>query len=143
MAKETEENVGAVTDGVSSQVESEIKEVVTEKIDPNLLNFAKDFIVTFAKEYRRHPQCPANLLLDVMKDYKLECEAGKSHSQMTDEEIMTDAATLIDLSDALFEDFSKNHDQANEAIKTIMRTHVPRLQREIDQYESCLQNKNK
>ena len=62
---------------------------------------------------------------------------------MTDEEIMTDAATLIDLSDALFEDFSKNHDQANEAIKTIMRTHVPRLQREIDQYESCLQNKNK
>ena len=62
MAKETEENVGAVTDGVSSQVESEIKEVVTEKIDPNLLNFAKDFIVTFAKRVSSPSSMPSQSL---------------------------------------------------------------------------------
>lgn len=141
MAKNLKEKDGTVVDSVSSKVESETEEVVTGKLDPDLVGFAKDFIINFAKEYRKHPQCPAHLLLDVMKDYKLECDADKAHSKMTDEEIMTDASTLIDLSDALFDDFSKNHDQANETIKAIMRTHVPRLQREIDQYEASQQNK--
>ena len=55
---------------------------------------------------------------------------------------MTDASTLLDLSDALFEDFDKNHDRANESIKAIMRTHVPKLQKDIDVYESMLIEEN-
>ena len=141
MSKEKKQK-GAVVDSVSSPIESEIKDVATKQIDPDLVDFAKDFIVKFAKEYRRQPQCPATTLLEVMKDYRLECEADKNHSQMTAEEIMTDASTLIDLSDALFEDFNKNHDRANESIKAIMRTHVPKLQKDIDVYESMLIEEN-
>lgn len=55
---------------------------------------------------------------------------------------MTDASNLLDLSDALFEDFNKNHDRANESIKAIMRTHVPKLQKDIDVYESMLIEEN-
>ena len=40
---------GAVVDSVSSKIESEIKEVTTKQIDPDLVDFAKDFIVKFAK----------------------------------------------------------------------------------------------
>ena len=109
-----------------------------ETLEPGLVNFAKDLIIQYAKEYRRHPQCPAQVLLELIDDYHVECEANRAQKNMSDKEIVADARKLFDLAADLTEDYDKHHDQANDSIKSIMRVHVPTLQKAFDKYNELL-----
>lgn len=112
--------------------------VIETPVEPWRVNFAKDFIVMYAKEYRRRPKCPSQVLLDVIDDLYVECDVDKAQQCMSDKDIVAAAERLFDISEELRKDFSLHHDQANESIKSIMRTHVPVLQKSFDQYEAKL-----
>ena len=132
----------AVSGSVSLETVNKTVEVVNQDVEPGLVDFAKDVIIKFAKEYRRNPQCPAQVLLDIFDDYRIVCEANTAQKNMSDKDIIADADRLFDIDAALREDFGKHHDQANESIKSIMRTHVPALQKTFDRYESMLIEEN-
>ena len=140
MAKKIKEQDGAVADSVSSEMLPTVPntEDRAETLEPGLVNFAKDLIIQYAKEYRRHPQCPAQVLLELIDDYHVECEANRVQKNMTDEEIVAGAKKLFDLAADLTEDYDKHHDQANDSIKSIMRAHVPTLQKAFDKYNEML-----
>ena len=140
MAKKIKEQDGAVTDSMSSEMVVAVpkSEDCAETLEPGLVNFAKDLIIQYAKEYRRHPQCPAQVLLELIDDYHVECEANRSQKNMSDKEIVADARKLFDLAADLTEDYDKHHDQANDSIKSIMRVHVPTLQKAFDKYNELL-----
>ena len=140
MAKKIKEQDGAVADSVSSEMLPTVPntEDRAETLEPGLVNFAKDLIIQYAKEYRRHPQCPAQVLLELIDDYHVECEANRAQKNMSDKEIVADARKLFDLAADLTEDYDKHHDQANDSIKSIMRVHVPTLQKAFDKYNELL-----
>ena len=140
MAKKIKEQDGAVTDNVLSAMVPAVKtaDASAETLEPGLVNFAKDLIIQYAKEYRRHPQCPAQVLLELIDDYHVECEANRAQKNMSDKEIVADARKLFDLAADLTEDYDKHHDQANDSIKSIMRAHVPTLQKAFDKYNELL-----
>lgn len=140
MAKKIKEQAGAVADSVSSEMVVAVPnaEDCAEALEPGVVNFAKDLIIQYAKEYRRHPQCPAQVLLELIDDYHVECEANQAQQNMTDEEIVADAKKLFNLAVDLTEDYDKHHDQANDSIKSIMRVHVPTLQKSFDKYNEML-----
>ena len=132
----------AVSGNVSLEAVNKTEEVVNQDIEPGLVDFAKDMIIKFAKEYRRNPQCPAQVLLELVDDYRVECDANKAQKNISDKDIIADAGRLFDIGTELTEDFSKHHDHANEEIKSIMRTHAPTLQKAFDKYESMLLEEN-
>ena len=140
MAKKIKEQDGAVPDSMSSEMLPTVPntEDHAETLEPGLVNFAKDLIIQYAKEYRRHPQCPAQVLLELIDDYHVECEANRAQKNMSDKEIVADARKLFDLAADLTEDYDKHHDQANDSIKSIMRAHVPTLQKAFDKYNEML-----
>ena len=140
MAKKIKEQNGAVADSMSSEMVVAVpkSEDCAETLEPGLVNFAKDLIIQYAKEYRRHPQCPAQVLLELIDDYHVECEANRAQKNMSDKEIVADARKLFDLAADLTENYDKHHDQANDSIKSIMRVHVPTLQKAFDKYNELL-----
>ena len=140
MAKKIKEQNGAVADSMSSEMVVAVpkSEDCAEPLEPGLVNFAKDLIVQYAKEYRRNPQCPAQVLLELIDDYHVECDANLAQKNMSDEEIVADARKLFDIAADLKEDYDKHHDQANDSIKSIMRAHVPTLQKAFDKYNELL-----
>ena len=140
MAKKIKEQTGAVADSMSSEMVVAVpkSEDCADPLEPGLVNFAKDLIIQYAKEYRCNPQCPAQVLLELIDDYHVECDANRAQKNMSDEEIVADARKLFDIAADLKEDYDKHHDQANDSIKSIMRAHVPTLQKAFDKYNELL-----
>ena len=78
------------------------------------------------------------MLLELIDDYHVECETNRAQKNMSDKEIVADARKLFALAADLKEDYDKHHDQANDSIKSIMRVHVPTLQKAFDKYNELL-----
>lgn len=133
---------GAVSGSVSLEAVNKTEEAVNQEVETGLVDFAKDVIIKFAKEYRKNPQCPAQVLLEIIDDYRVEYNANSAQKNMSDKDIIADVDRLFDIDADLREDFGKHHDQANEEIRSIMRTHVPALQKAFDKYDSMLIEEN-
>ena len=107
---------------------------ITKTVDltPEQRAASKEFIAEFAKEYAREPECPANALINVMRNKKVEYDLEENQKDMSDEKIITDAHKVLHIGFELIEDFNKNHDSANARLKEIITDHLPQLQQQID-----------
>ena len=108
---------------------------ITKTVDltPEQRAASKEFIAEFAKEYAREPECPANALINVMRNKKVEYDLEENQKDMSDEKIITDAHKVLHIGFELIEDFNKNHDSANARLKEIITDHLPKLQQQIDE----------
>ena len=108
---------------------------ITKTVDltPEQRAASKEFIAEFAKEYAREPECPANALINVMRNKKVEYDLEENQKDMSDEKIITDAHKVLHIGCELIEDFNKNHDSANARLKEIIIDHLPQLQQQIDE----------
>ena len=108
---------------------------ITKIVDltPEQRAASKEFIAEFAKEYAREPECPANALINVMRNKKVEYDLEENQKDMSDEKIITDAHKVLHIGFELIEDFNKNHDSANARLKEIIIDHLPQLQQQIDE----------
>ena len=57
---------GAVSGSVSLEAVNKTEEVINQEVEPGLVDFAKDVIIKFAKEYRKNPQCPVSTAIFVV-----------------------------------------------------------------------------
>ena len=62
---------------------------ITKTVDltPEQRAASKEFIAEFAKEYAREPECPANALINVMRNKKVEFDLEENQKDMSDEKI--------------------------------------------------------
>ena len=111
------------------------------ELTPEQRAASKEFIAEFAKEYAREPECPANALINVMRNKKLEFDLEENQKNMSDEKIITDAHKVLHIGFELTNDFNQNHDSANARLKEIITDHLPKLQQQIDgQKIKCITN---
>lgn len=108
---------------------------ITKTVDltPEQRAASKEFIAEFAKEYAREPECPANALINVMRNKKVEFDLEENQKDMSDEKIITDAHKVLHIGFELINDFNQNHDSANARLKEIITDHLPQLQQQIDE----------
>ena len=113
----------------------------TVALTPEQRAASKEFIAEFAKEYAREPECPANALINVMRNKKIEFDLEENQKNMSDEKIITDAHKVLHIGFELINDFNQNHDSANARLKEIITDHLPKLQQQIDgQKIKCITN---
>ena len=119
-------------------------EIINETValSPEQIDWSKRFIVDFAKEYQRNPECPAAVLHNIMWDIRLDMLMERYHASMDIKDIVRDAHKLVSTGCMLLRNFSKCHDEANETIKNIVRDHAPYLQNGLDKIQNKKQ-KNK
>ena len=111
------------------------------ELTPEQRAASKEFIAEFAKEYASEPECPANALINVMRNKKIEFDLEENQKNMTDEKIITDAHKVLHIGFELINDFNQNHDSANARLKEIITDHLPKLQQQIDgQKIKCIAN---
>ncbi len=111
------------------------------ELTPEQRAASKEFIAEFAKEYAREPECPANALINVMRNKKIEFDLEENQKNMSDEKIITDAHKVLHIGFELINAFNQNHDRANARLKEIITDHLPKLQQQIDgQKIKCIAN---
>ena len=153
MTKETEENIGAVTDSVSlEKIASYVHEVIADHNEAKttstsevaldkFLNECKDFIIGYAKKCYAYPEDQAYALREFFINKRIEDEAAANQQDMPDTAIVVDTVKLIDIATDLMGDFLGKHEEANDSIAEIMTRHVPRLQAELNQRRERMENK--
>ena len=113
-----------------------INETVT--LTPENIDWAKKFIVDFAKEYKEKPECPAAVLHNIMWNIRLDLLMDRDHTDMDAKKIVSDAHKLVNVGCSLLNNYSKFHDEANKTIKNIVRDHAPYLQNGLDKIQNNL-----
>ena len=89
---------------------------------------AKQIITEFAKACHDSPDCQAHVLCDKYVYNLIDAEAEINHKELSAEQIIADATEILEIADALNNDYSKEHDYANTRINEIMSKHVPIFQ---------------
>ena len=115
-------------------------EIINETVvlTPDQIEWAKKFIVDFAKEYKEKPECPAAVLHNIMWNIRLDLLMDRDHADMDVKKIVRDAHKLVNVGCSLLNNYSKFHDEANETIKNIVRDHAPYLQNGLDKIQKQL-----
>ena len=96
-------------------------------LTPQRLEWSKELITKFAKEYWRNPECPALVMRRIIMDIEAELDISTHQENMNDVQIILDAADLFYAGIHLKYDFQKNHDKSCEILTSILRRHAPKV----------------
>ena len=142
MSKQKKE-VAAVRSVSIKYDDPETGKKVTEnrELTPERLEWSKQFITDFAKEYWRNPECPALVMRQITRDMEASYDVNTHQEDMDEAKIVEDAFDLFYIGINLKYNYSKYHDKACEKIRSIMLRHAPKVQRSIDKMNEAEKNR--
>ena len=123
-------NEVAATNSVSIKFdnpETGKKDTEILELNPERIEWSKQLIRDFAKEYWRYPECPALVMRRILRDMEAVIDVDAHQEDMSDAEIVKDAFDLFYIGINLKYNYDEYHDKACKKIESIMRRHAPKV----------------
>lgn len=96
--------------------------------DEDKLIKAKNLINNYARKCMQIPDCRANALKFLFAESIAISDMKEVESKLPPDRIIRDAEKIVDIMGKLLEDYSKEHDRANEELDKIIARYSPELE---------------